>query len=179
MLRATAVRPQGAKTHAVVDCVVLDHSDRQRRRLTMKGVRGTEFLLDLPAVASLRSGDALLLGNGDLVEVVAAAEALAEIRVDSSRELTRLAWHLGNRHLELEIAGEKKLRIRHDPVVEEMLAGLGAKVFEIHAPFEPEGGAYSQSAQQDHGDGHDPDRGGRDHASSHIHGGCDHDHDHA
>lgn len=175
MLRAIAVRPQFARTHAVVDCVVLEHSDRQRRRVAMKGVRGTEFLLDLPETVALRSGDALLLQNGDLVEVVAAPEALAELRVAQPRDLTRIAWHLGNRHLEMEIFGEKTLRIRRDPVIQDMLRGLGAKVVEIHAPFEPEGGAYAQAAQ------HGPDRLedlGRGHPGSHDHADHDHAHDH-
>ncbi|HUZ68025.1 MAG TPA: urease accessory protein UreE [Beijerinckiaceae bacterium] len=178
MLRATAVRPQGAKTHATTDCVVLEHGDRQRRRLAMKGVRGTEFLLDLPELVTLRGGDALLLENGDLIEVVAAPEALTELRVAQARDLTRLAWHLGNRHLEMEIAGEKKLRIRRDRVIEEMLRGLGAKVVEIHAPFEPEGGAYAPAAQQDHGDRHDHDHDHHDHGPAHGHQAHDHDHRH-
>jgi urease accessory protein len=177
MLRAITVRPQGARTHPVADCVVLEHSDRQRRRIAMKGVQGTEFLLDLPEVVTLRGGDALELDNGDLVEVVAAPEALAELRVAQPRDLTRLAWHLGNRHLEMEIAGEKKLRIRRDPVIQDMLRGLGAKVVEIQAPFEPEGGAYAPAAEHGHGHGHDHGHG-PGHDGSHGHEGHNHDHKH-
>jgi len=156
MVRATGVRVAGASSSASVDCVVLDHDERRRRRIAMKGVRGTRFLLDLPQAVALRGGDLLELDDGRLVEVVAAAEQLAEVRAPHARDLARLAWHLGNRHLETQIVSEKKLRIRRDPVIEDMLRRLGASVIEIQAPFEPEGGAYGDdSAGAVHGREHE------------------------
>ena len=77
-------------------------------------------------------------------------------------ELIRLAWHLGNRHLETEI-GAKWLRIRRDHVIAAMLRGLGARVAEIEAPFQPEGGAYAHGAAA-------PDHGGHEHHGHSHHG---------
>ena len=93
----------------------------------------------------LRSGDALALEDGRLVEVVAAPEPLLEIRCTDPLHLARVAWHLGNRHVPTQLLA-KSLRIRRDHVLEEMLRGLGARVIEIEAPFDPEGGAYASTA---------------------------------
>lgn len=155
MIRAVAVRPQGAINVAAADCVVLEQSERRRRRIALLGEKGTEFLLDLPEAVSLRNGDALVLENGALIEVRAAPEPLAEISAADPTDLARIAWHLGNRHLEIEIVSAKTMRMRRDPVVEEMLRARGAEVIELCAPFEPEGGAYEpMPARPDHADGH-------------------------
>ncbi len=186
--RATEVRGQHRWTTPAADTVVLDFDDRHRRRMAMTGTRGLAFLLDLENAVALRGGDALVLDDGRLIEVVAAPEPLAEIRGAEPRDLVRLAWHLGNRHLPTQIVG-KGLRIRRDHVIEAMVTGLGARVIEIEAPFDPEGGAYA-------GGGHDhrPEQHGHQHAahdhsahdhSAHAHGDhhhhdehCDHDHHH-
>ena len=147
MIRATQVKPQHRWTDAPADAVVLDFDDRHRRRTAMTGTRGLTFLLDLENAVALRGGDALVLEDGRLVEVVAAPEPLIEIRGVDPRQLVRVAWHLGNRHLPVQIAG-KHLRIRRDHVIEEMVKGLGASVVEIEAPFDPEGGAHAH--------GHEP-----------------------
>jgi len=170
MLRATSVRAANSWRDTPADTIVLEFDDRHRRRMAMTGTRGLEFLLDLPETVALRGGDALVLEDGRLVEVVAAPEALIELRGVDPRQMVRLAWHLGNRHLPVQIAG-KHLRIRRDHVIEEMVRGLGASVVEIEAPFDPEGGAYV-SAGHDHGH-HDHDH--HDHAH---HGHDHHDHDH-
>ena len=193
MIRATAVLPHGhwSDTHAtatVADTVVLDFDDRHRRRIAMTGTGGLEFLLDLDEAVALRGGDALVLDDGRLVEVVAAAEALIEVRGRTPGDLVRLAWHIGNRHLSAQVTAHA-LRIRGDHVIEEMLRGLGASVTEIEAPFDPEGGAYAGAGHgtvdhHKHGDGpkdekkhpkakHDHD----DHGHKHDHG-HDHKHDH-
>ena len=83
-----------------------------------------------------------MLEDGRLIEVVAAPEPLIEIRCPDPLHLVRVAWHLGNRHLPTQIMA-KGLRIRRDHVIEEMVRGLGARVIEIEAPFDPEGGAYA------------------------------------
>jgi urease accessory protein len=203
MIRATDVKGQHHWKEAAVDTVVLDFDDRHRRRMAMTGTRGLEFLLDLENAIALRGGDALVLEDGRLIEVVAAPEPLIEIRGTDPSHLVRVAWHLGNRHLPTQIVG-KGLRIRRDHVIEAMVKGLGARVIEIEAPFDPEGGAYAavhahepaahahDHAHHDHGHhSHDHgkhDHGTHDHAAhshdDHVHDDhvhdehCGHDHDH-
>jgi urease accessory protein len=176
MIRATEVKPQHRWAEAPADSVVLDFDDRHRRRMAMTGTRGLEFLLDLENAVALRGGDALVLEDGRLVEVVSAPEPLLEIRGADPHHLIRVAWHLGNRHLPTQIMA-KGLRIRRDHVIEAMVKGLGARVVEIEAPFDPEGGAYAGTG---HGDAHDhahhPGHEGHDHA--HDHGHHEHGHDH-
>jgi len=189
MIRATQVRSPHRWTEAPADTVVLDFDDRHRRRMALTGTRGLEFLLDLENAVALRGGDALVLDDDRLIEVVAAPEPLAEIRCNDPHHLVRVAWHLGNRHLPTQIIG-KGLRIRRDHVIEAMVKGLGARVIEIEAPFDPEGGAYAggghahapesdphsdaahDGTSHDHGDHHHHDD--RHHHDEH----CDHDHHH-
>src|SRR6202000_242213 len=164
MVRAVKVEPQHRWTEPPADTVVLDFDDRHRRRMAMTGTRGLEFLLDLEAAVALRGGDALVLEDGRLIEVVAAPEPLIEIRGSDPHHLIRFAWHLGNRHLPTQIM-PKGLRIRRDHVIDAMVKGLGARVIEIEAPFDPERRAYAGAA---HGHAHD-DHGhtGHDHAHNH------------
>src|ERR1700685_3805590 len=151
MIRATQVRRSHRWSEPPADTVVLDFDDRHRRRMAMTGTRGLEFLLDLENAVALRGGDALVLDDGRLVEVVAAPEPLLEIRCSDPQHLVRVAWHLGNRHLPTQITA-RALRIRRDHVIEGMVKGLGARVIEIEAPFDPEGGAYASAgpAQETH-----------------------------
>ena len=193
--RADKVIPAGHWSGAPADTVVLDFDQRHRRRVTMTGVGGLEFLLDLAEAAMLRGGDGLRLEDGRLVEVLAEPEPLAEIRAVDPLALTRIAWHLGNRHLLTEML-PKALRIRRDPVIEAMAEGLGARVIALEAPFNPEGGAYVKAEPgaepQDHAHGHhahdsaEERNGRRDdrHSHDHDHGPVHphdhhHDHDHA
>ena len=161
MLRADKVIPAGHWSGAPADTVVLDFDARYRRRVTMTGVGGLEFLLDLMEAAMLRGGDGLRLEDGRVVEVLAEPEPLAEIRAPDPLALTRIAWHLGNRHLLTEML-PKALRIRRDPVIEAMAEGLGARVVALEAPFNPEGGAYvkpeggaAERHDHEHAHGHD------------------------
>src|SRR6202171_4803265 len=171
MIRATQVRAQYRWTVAPADTVVLDFDDRHRRRMAMTGTRGLEFLLDLENAVALRGGDALVLDDGRLIEVVAAPEPLVEIRGNDPHHLVRVSWHLGNRHLPTQIMA-KALRIRRDHVIEAMVKGLGARVIEIEAPFDPEGGAYAGG-----GHSHAPEIDAHGHAA-HDHSSHDHDHGH-
>jgi urease accessory protein len=175
MIRATHVKGQHRWTQAAADTVVLDFDDRHRRRMAMTGTRGLEFLLDLENAVALRGGDALVLEDGRLIEVVASAEPLLEIRGSDPHHLIRVAWHLGNRHLPTQIM-PRGLRIRRDHVIEAMVKGLGARVIEIEAPFDPEGGAYADHAHAPEAGAHD--HAGQDHASHDHdhHGHSDHDH---
>ena len=178
MIRATQISPQHRWTQPPADTIVLDFDDRHRRRMAMTGTRGLEFLLDLENAVALRGGDALVLDDGRLIEVVAAPEPLLEIRVVDPHHLVRVAWHLGNRHLPTQIVG-KGLRIRRDHVIEAMVKGLGARVIEIEAPFDPEGGAYAGGAPEQLHDNHAHHHGAHDHAGhDHTSQGHDHDHDH-
>lgn len=192
-MRASMIKAAGSWSGSAADTIVLDFDDRHRRRMTMRGTRGLEFILDLPEAVALRSGDGLVLEDGRVVEVVAAAEPLLEIRCQDAHHLVRVAWHLGNRHLPTQIMA-KALRIRRDHVIADMARGLGARVLEIEAPFDPEGGAYTQgSAHHDHGQhdhaphehahhdsiGHRHDHDHHRHGHHDSHDGCCHGHRHA
>lgn len=138
MIRATAVLPAGSWTGPPADTILLDYDARHRRRLAISGRAGVSFLLDLPMALGLRQGDGLLLEDGRIIAVEAASEPLVEISAASPAQLSRIAWHIGNRQLPIEIVGDR-LRIRPDPAAEAMLAGLGATTRMIEAPFDPEG----------------------------------------
>ncbi len=149
MKRASQVARAGAWRAAdAIDRVVLDADERHRRRIVLTAEGGTRFLLDLADVTALRDGDGLVLDDGTIVAVVAKPEPLVEIAANDAANLARLAWHLGNRHTELQVVGDR-LRMRRDRVLEAMLAGLGAHLTPFEAPFEPERGAY------EHGHGAD------------------------
>jgi urease accessory protein len=164
MLRADKVIPAGHWSGVPADTVVLDFDERYRRRVTMTGVGGLEFLLDLSEATMLRGGDGLRLEDGRIVEVVAEPEPLVEIRPVDPIALIRVAWHLGNHHQPTEIL-PKALRIRRDPVIEAMAEGLGVRVIALEAPFNPEGGAYVKAERG----GAEPHQHGHDHAHGHDH----------
>lgn len=167
MLRATAVhRDAEIDSARVIDLVVLGTDERHRRRIVLTGDAGTTFLLDLPQAAALRDGDGLVLEDGSIVRVVGRPEPVLDIEAANATELARVAWHLGNRHTDVQIIGER-LRIRRDHVLEAMVKRLGATVTPLEAPFDPESGAYGQSLGQ---------LGGHDHARPHRHDGSEHSH---
>src|SRR4029453_12893010 len=176
MIRATQVLGQHRWTQSAADTVVLDFDDRHRRRMAMTGTRGLEFLLDLENPVCRAGGGALGLESGRLIEVVAAAEPLVEIRGADPLHLVRVAWHLGNRHLPTQIM-PKGLRIRRDHVIEAMVKGLGARIIEIEAPFDPEGGAYA-SSRAHAPEAHPHAQAHSSHAPAHAHAKPSHDHDH-
>jgi urease accessory protein len=121
--------------------VTLDFDRRYRRRLRFCADQGAEILLDLPEAMHIRDGDALVLDDGSLVAVHAAAEQLLEISAPAPDLLIRLAWHLGNRHLSAQFL-PGALRILDDHVIADMVRGLGGTVEPRTAPFDPEPGAY-------------------------------------
>ena len=124
MIRATKVEPATVEATQAHDRVLLDFDGRYRRRTAMRTEGGLEFLLDLERAQRLRHGDLLLLEDSRRIQVAAAPEDLAEIRSDVAGGLTRLAWHLGNRHLPVMLAADH-IRIRRDHVIEDMVRGLG------------------------------------------------------
>jgi urease accessory protein len=143
MRRVLSVRQVGQWDNAAaIDRVVLDASERHRRRLVLTAERGTRVLLNLPHATVLKDGDGLVLEDGALVRVVGKPEPLFEIVAARAPDLARLAWHLGNRHTEVQVVGER-LRIRRDHVLGAMLERLGAHLTAIEAPFDPESGAYA------------------------------------
>jgi urease accessory protein len=150
MRRARQVKAVGAWNAAdAVDCVALDAQDRHRRRIVLTGERGITFMLDLPRATSLRDGDGLLLDDGAIVRVAGNPEALVEIAAADAHTLARLAWHIGNRHVDVQVVGNR-LRIRRDHVIEDMLRGLGAVLVPVEAPFDPEPGAYDHLHDNHH-----------------------------
>lgn len=150
MRRVAEIRRGGTWDAArAADRVVLDGGDRRRRRIVLTGEKGTAFLIDFAAPVTLRDGDGLVLDDGALVLVKGASEALVEIAAPGALDCVRLAWHLGNRHSEVQIVGDR-LRIRRDHVLEEMLRGLGARLSLIDAPFDPEPAAPSHEHHHGH-----------------------------
>ena len=137
----------------LVDEVLLDFDQRHRRRSVMTAESGAEVLIDLSQAMRLREGDGLRLDEGGIVAVRARAEKLLEIRTHSPAELARIAWHLGNRHLPVQILGDR-VRFREDHVIAEMVRGLGGHVSAVDAPFDPEGGAYGGSGGRHHNHHH-------------------------
>jgi urease accessory protein len=125
--------------------VVLGYDERFLRRKRLQTVSGEAFLVDLAETTNLIAGDAFELSDGRLVEIAAADEPVLVVRGD----LTRLAWHIGNRHTPCQIEADRLL-IRADHVLAEMLRGLGAEVVAATEPFMPEGGAYGLGRTMGH-----------------------------
>jgi urease accessory protein len=157
----------GGTSPPPIDSVMIGADQRHAQSAIWTGVNGTQIGMMLPEPVHLRMGDALELDDGSLVEVVVAPEPLTEVRGNDLTHLARLAWHLGDRHVPVQVLANR-LRLRRDAALETMLVALGARVTPIEAPFDPEGGAYAQAA---HGHAH-----AHDHHHDHAH--CDHDHHH-
>jgi urease accessory protein len=186
------------------DRLVLPFELRQKSRLRTRLASGDEVGVLLPGGEILRGGDLLVASDGRVVEVVAQDEKVLQADCHSPFELARAAYHLGNRHVALQIGAVGQmswLRIADDHVLRQMLEGFGLEVTALNAPFEPEPGAYGGHA---HGDGHHhhlddvpPTHGGvihqfgeyagtiqptvevKDASHEHQHGpGCSHTHQH-
>jgi len=130
---------------------------RQKSRFKTTLDDGQNAGVILPRGRLLRGGDCLKTSDGKIVEIIAAAETVSTIYSDQPLELMRASYHLGNRHVSLQVT-EKWIRYLHDHVLDEMVEGLGLKVSVEKAPFEPEPGAY--------GGGH---KHGDEHSHSHSH----------
>ncbi len=146
------------------DRLTLDFAARCRSRQRVRLASGREAGLNLPRGTVLRGGD-VLAGGGLVVRVEAAAETVSLAR-GPARELARAAYHLGNRHVAVEV-GDGWLAWGHDHVLDAMVGGLGLAVTTAARPFEPEAGAYGGGHRHGHDDG-------APHAHAHHH-----DHDHA
>ena len=153
MLLIEAGAPEGA---AATETLLLPFESRCKSRLRTRLASGEEVGLFLERGRLLRGGDRLLGKDGRVIEVVAAAEALMEAQSADPLQLARAAYHLGNRHVAVQVL-PGCLRFAHDHVLGEMVRGLGLPVTEIEAPFEPEAGAYGAHG----GHGHSADGEGR------------------
>src|SRR5512145_107996 len=140
--RASEVPDESAGDHAAcVEVVRLDYEQRQRSRLRVTSSWGREIALKLPRGTFLEDGDQLQVTDGSTVRVVAASERLSRVECSSARELARVAYHLGNRHVALEV-GEGYVAYQRDHVLDEMLNRLGLRTDSVYLPFSPEPGAY-------------------------------------
>jgi urease accessory protein len=149
-----------AEAHGPPDATAtLTLDERRRSRLRLALDDGREAALFLPRGSALRDGDVLRADGGALVLVRAAAESLSVARARDPHLLLRGAYHLGNRHVPVEL-GDGWLAYEHDHVLDDMVRGLGLAVEARRAPFEPEAGAFRHDAG---------------HANTHDHA---HDHDH-
>ena len=171
--------------------VELDWDTRQKSRFEAIDSEGTRLAVFLPRGSVVRGGDVLVAEDGSMRRVVAQAQTLLKVRICAQRgtpfDLMRGAYHLGNRHVPLELLPDA-LKLEPDPVLAEMLQGLHLTVEEVREPFEPEGGAYGRGALMGHSHGsshgsshaHGDSHGhAHDHAHHHTHGpGCSHGHEH-
>jgi len=179
-IRAKLKIPRTAYKLEVRGTLRLPFEARQRSRLKTRLASGEEVGLMLPRGDILRGGDLVTASDGRVIEVVAEPEKLLHIE---SKELAKIAYHLGNRHVPVQV-GEKFLRIAEDHVLEEMVRKLGANVSHVEAAFEPEAGAYAgghhQHDEMGHGGKiHDHHEHDHDHDHDHAHDhGHDHDHEH-
>lgn len=161
---------RGGAAHDDALQIVLCYQERQRSRFRAKTLCGKDVGWFVERGEVLADGDILLARTGEKVAVVAAEETVSEVKSDDLHLLTRAAYHLGNRHVPLQILpGE--LRYQHDHVLDDMLRGLGLAVVVTDKPFHPENGAYHGSGHS-HAHNHSADHG---HSHSHSH---DHSHSH-
>ncbi|WP_354675318.1 urease accessory protein UreE [Cupriavidus alkaliphilus] len=156
--------------------LVLPFADRSKSRLRAVLDNGADAALFLPRGTVLRGGDLLVAEDGSLIEVLAAAESVLEVRAQDPHALMRAAYHLGNRHTPVEI-GRDYLRLEYDAVLADMLRRLGVQAERADLPFEPEAGAYGGG----HKHGHDATFA-EDYAAAqavfHEHHGHSHSHSH-
>ena len=128
------------------DTVTLDYEGRFLRRKKLISDKGESFLVELPGTRSLNPNDGFVLDDGRIISINPAIEPLTRIK---HLNLTRIAWHIGNRHVPCQI-DSPYLLIRKDHVLEDMLKKLGADLSTVDAPFIPEGGAYGHGRTHKH-----------------------------
>ena len=195
MLTVNKLLPQGQGLSAVLlkraATVVLDWDTRQKSRFDSDDSQGRQLGVFLPRGTAVRGGDVLVAEDGSLIKVIAQPQPVMRITPCAEHgapfDLVRAAYHLGNRHVQIELRPEH-LQIEPDHVLAEMLVKMHLDVVELLAPFEPEGGAYSAHAGHaghDHGHGHalgDATHATHEHAHDHSHAGhvhgpdCKHEH---
>ncbi|UCE32000.1 MAG: urease accessory protein UreE [Burkholderiales bacterium] len=145
----------------VAGTLELSFAERERSRFRARLRSGEEIGIDLAPGTLIRHGARLQLDDGRIIAVEAASEALLEVRADDGAQLARLAYHIGNRHVPLQV-GDGWLRLLPDHVLRAMIEGLGGRVRELRARFEPEAGAYGHGHVHHQHD--DQGHGGQIHA---------------
>ncbi|MGJ7533020.1 MULTISPECIES: urease accessory protein UreE [unclassified Variovorax] len=189
MLTANKLMPQGRGLAPVLlkraATIELDWDIRQKSRFDATDSQGRQIGVFLPRGTAVRGGDVLVAEDGSLVRVIAAPQPILRITHCTAHgtpfDLTRAAYHLGNRHVPIELKPDH-LKIEPDHVLADMLRSMHLIVVAVDEAFEPEGGAYG-SHEHSHGGGH-----GHDHGHSHSNGPKplvlapelldDHDHSH-
>ena len=184
MLKVTKLMPRGRGLAPALlkraPTVELDWDVRQKSRFDATDSSGRALGVFLPRGQVVRGGDVLVAEDGSLIAVKAAPQAVLEVRAcaehGSPFDLLRAAYHLGNRHVQLELTPDH-LKLEPDHVLAEMLARMHLIVTETQAAFEPEAGAYAATGAHGHEHGH---AHGHEHAHGHAQGehGHDHAHDH-
>jgi len=134
-----------AREHNASVCLRIDQRTKSRLKITLDN--GAEAGLFLPRGQILRDGDLLESTDGMVIRVEAAAETVSTVHSSDAHSLARVCYHLGNRHVPLQIAATWA-RYQHDHVLDDMVAGLGLEVTIEQAPFEPEAGAYQSSSHK-------------------------------
>lgn len=160
MLRIEGRAPESSEP---ADTLRLVYDDRKKSRLRVWSEQRREVGIFLPWGSVLRDGDLLAAVSGEVLVVRAAPETLSEARSRDAHLITRAAYHLGNRHVPLQIE-PGILRWQHDHVLDEMVEQLGLEVLVVEAPFEPEAGAYSGGG---HSHSQDEDEDGHGHGHGH------------
>jgi urease accessory protein len=187
MLQVSKIMPQGAGLAPVLlkraATIELDWDIRQKSRFEATDSQGRQLGIFLPRGTLVRGGDVLVAEDGSMVRVIAAPQTVLRITACTSHgspfDLTRAAYHLGNRHVPIELKPDH-LKIEPDHVLAEMLRSMHLIVNEVSESFEPEGGAYnagghSHAHEGGHGHAHAPAAA----PAPHVHGpGCAHDHAH-
>lgn len=149
MRRAVAVLPAGTwAAEAAVGRVVLTWADRHRRRIRLVDEGGTPFLLNLERAALLADGDGLALEGGGIICVAAAPEPVLDVGCPTPATAARIAWHIGNRHVPIQVLADGTVRLLDDHVLSHMLRRLGVEPVRRTAPFAPEPGAYAGHAHE-------------------------------
>ncbi|NJS36205.1 MAG: urease accessory protein UreE [Brachymonas sp.] len=177
MLQISKLMPQGARLAPVLikraSTVELDWDVRQKSRFDCTDSHGRQLGVFLPRGTTVRGGDVLVAEDGSLIRVVAAPQTVLKITHCAAHgspfDLIRAAYHLGNRHVQIELKPDH-LKIEPDHVLADMLRAMHLIVNTVTEAFEPEAGAYSSHAGHSHHQGHDHDH-------THSHEG-DHDHAH-
>ncbi len=182
MPRATTILRAGEAHGPVVDTLILDYAQRQTKQGFFFAGKGTCIEFDFAEPPALATDDVLALDDGGLIAVVADAEQLIEARIPDPVALARFAWRLGDRHVPVQILANR-VRLRRNPEIEALLAGLATKLTPLSAPFEPDvrasGHAHHHHDHHDHDHAHDHhhDHDHHDHAHHHGHGHHEHDHE--
>jgi urease accessory protein len=187
MIICSKLMPKGSGLASVLvkraSTITLDWDTRQKSRFDATDSTGRQLGIFLLRGTVVRGGDVLVAEDGSLIRVEAAPQAVLRITActahGSSFDLTRAAYHLGNRHVPIELKPDH-LKIEPDHVLADMLRAMHMTVVEVSEPFEPESGAYGDHGGHSHGHSHAHAHSDHEHAPQiepHVHGpDCEHDH---